>query len=143
VPVGHTLLVPSQRATEEAEATLAQAVFTTVPQGRTFYYKVIRGDTLAKIAARYNVSAQEIRQWNGLAQSSVSAGQRLRITSDLAPNAATAKRATGRAPVATKAPVKAKSRSAAATTKTKRTPTAAAKPKGATRAVAAASTPRG
>jgi membrane-bound lytic murein transglycosylase D len=143
VPVGHTLLVPSQRATEEAEATLAEAVFTTVPQGRTFYYKVVRGDTLSRIAARYNVSVQEIRQWNGLAQSSVSAGQRLRITSDLAPNAATAKRATGRAPVATKAPVKAKSRSAVATTKTKRTPAVATKAKGTTRAVAVASTPHG
>jgi membrane-bound lytic murein transglycosylase D len=141
VPVGHTLLVPSQRATEEAEATLTQAVFTTVPQGRTFYYKVVRGDTLARIAARYNVSVHEIRQWNDLTQSSVSAGQRLRITSDLAPNAATAKRATGRTPVAAKAPVKTKSRSAAATTK--RAPSAAAKPKGTTRAVAAAGTPRG
>jgi membrane-bound lytic murein transglycosylase D len=141
VPVGHTLLVPSQRATEEAEATLVRAVFTTVPQGRTFYYKVSRGDSLTRIAARYNVSMQELRQWNGLPHNSVSAGQRLRITSDLAPNAATAKSATGRATVATTTKPTAKSRSAAG--KAKRAPSAAVKPKGTTRAVAAASTPRG
>ncbi len=30
----------------ESEASLTSAVFTTVPQGRTFYYRVNRGDTL-------------------------------------------------------------------------------------------------
>ncbi len=38
VPVGHALLVPVQGPTEAAADTLAHAVFTTVPQGRTFYY---------------------------------------------------------------------------------------------------------
>ena len=109
VPVGHTLLVPSARASSEAELGLAQAVFTTVPQGRTFYYRVNRGDTLARIAGRYDVSVQDIRRWNGLAQDTVSAGQSLRITSDRAPNVAKAKRATGRkgtASASTKAPAK-------------------------------------
>jgi membrane-bound lytic murein transglycosylase D len=100
VPVGHALLVPSQRPTPEGAATLTQTVFTqavitTVPQGRTFYYRVNRGDTLAGIAARYAVSAQDLRRWNNLGQKDIRAGQSLRITSDLAPNAASAKRATG------------------------------------------------
>ncbi len=100
VPVGHTLLVPSQRPTPEGAATLTQAAFTqpvitTVPQGRTFYYRVSRGDTLERIAARYAVSAQDLRRWNNLGQKNIQAGQSLRITSDLAPNAASAKRATG------------------------------------------------
>jgi LysM repeat protein len=100
VPVGHTLLVPSQRPTPEGAATLTQAAFTqpvitTVPQGRTFYYRVSRGDTLEGIAARYAVSAQDLRRWNNLGQKNIQAGQSLRITSDLAPNAASAKRATG------------------------------------------------
>ena len=109
VPAGHTLLVPSARPTSEAEVGLAQAVFTTVPQGRTFYYRVNRGDTLARIASRYDVSVQDIRRWNGLAQSSVVAGQSLRITSDRAPNVSSAKRATGRkgtAGASAKAPAK-------------------------------------
>jgi membrane-bound lytic murein transglycosylase D len=69
VRVGHTLLVPSERPTHDAADALSQAVFTTVPQGRTFYYRVKRGDTLARIASRYDVSAQDIRRWNRLAQS--------------------------------------------------------------------------
>ncbi|MEP7182375.1 MAG: transglycosylase SLT domain-containing protein [Betaproteobacteria bacterium] len=109
IPPGHTLLVPSQRASAASEETLAKAVFTTVPQGRTFYYRVKRGDTMAGIAGRYAVTAQEIRGWNGLAENAVSAGQQLRITSDLAPNAAKAKRPTGKRVLVTKAkPVRAK-----------------------------------
>jgi membrane-bound lytic murein transglycosylase D len=96
VPAGHTLLVPSTKASSEAELGLANAVFTTVPQGRTFYYRVNRGDTLAHIASRYDVSVQDIKRWNGLAQPTVVPGQSLRITSDRAPNVAAAKRATGR-----------------------------------------------
>ena len=93
VPVGHTLLVPSQGPTEAAVATLSQAVFTTVPQGRTFYYRVNRGDTLTGIAARNGVTPQDLRQWNGLTQNAVAVGRMLRITSDSAPSAGKAKRA--------------------------------------------------
>jgi membrane-bound lytic murein transglycosylase D len=96
VPAGHTLLVPAERPTSEAENGLAQAVFTTVPQGRTFYYRVNRGDTLAGIASRYDVSVLDLRRWNALPQNSVTPGQSLRITSDFGPNAARSKRATGR-----------------------------------------------
>jgi membrane-bound lytic murein transglycosylase D len=95
VPVGHTLLVPSQRPSRESAETLTNAVFTTVPQGRTFYYRVNRGDTLPGIAGRYAVTAQDLRRWNNLSQNSLTAGQQLRITSDLAPNAAKAKRGSG------------------------------------------------
>ena len=95
MPVGHALLVPSQRPTPESAEALTQAVFTTVPQGRTFYYRVNRGDTLAGIAARYAVSPQDLRRWNNLGQVGIQTGQQLRITSDLAPNAAAARRATG------------------------------------------------
>jgi len=96
VPAGHTLLVPSTHPGPDGTDGLAQAVFTTVPQGRTFYYRVKRGETLAQIASRYDVTVQDLKRWNGLAQTSLNAGQSLRITSDLAPNAGRAKRATGR-----------------------------------------------
>ena len=46
VPVGHTLLVPAQQPSREAAETLSNAVFTSVPSGRTFFYVVKRGDTL-------------------------------------------------------------------------------------------------
>jgi membrane-bound lytic murein transglycosylase D len=100
VPPGHTLLVPSQGPADAAEETLKNAVFTTVPQGRTFYYHVNRGDTLAGIASRYAVSVGDLRRWNTIAANGgVTAGQTLRITSDLAPSArskraGTAKKAT-------------------------------------------------
>jgi membrane-bound lytic murein transglycosylase D len=116
VPAGQLLLVPSQRPTPETVAALTEAVFTTVPQGRTFYYRVSRGDTLSGIAARYDVSAKDLRRWNNINGSLVRIGQRLRITSDRAPNAKAATRAAGgkgRAPVA-----KAKSRPAKGKRKT-------------------------
>ena len=92
VPVGHALLVPAQQAPEKAEASLASAVFTTVPQGRTFYYTVVRGDSLTRIATRFGVTTTELRSWNGLGQRELAVGQRLRITSDLAPTTAATKR---------------------------------------------------
>jgi membrane-bound lytic murein transglycosylase D len=93
VPVGHTLLVPAERPTSEAVASLSQAVFTTVPAGRTFYYTCKRGDTLAGVAARYGVTTEELKSWNGLARNDLQAGQKLRVTSDIVTSA----RAGGRA----------------------------------------------
>jgi len=95
VPVGHTLLVPMQGSADAASDTLSQAVFTTVPQGRTFYYRVKQGETLAGIATRYSVSSADLRRWNGLTKDSVVAGQALRITSDFAPSAGKAKQVAG------------------------------------------------
>ena len=79
---GHALLVPSERPTLAADASLEKTVFTAVPQGRTFYHRVSRGETLYSIARRYGVKATELREWNGLAQSALRIGQQLRVTSD-------------------------------------------------------------
>jgi membrane-bound lytic murein transglycosylase D len=92
VPAGHTLLVPSQSASTEAAASLSQAVFTTVPSGRTFYYTARRGDSLAAIAVRYGVTVPELKSWNSLSREQLAAGQKLRVTSDIVPM----KRAGGR-----------------------------------------------
>ncbi len=126
VPVGHTMLVPSQQPSQASAATLSNAVFTTVPQGRTFYYRVSRGDTLAGVAARYNVSAQDLRRWNNLGQKNIQNGQQLRINSDLAPNA---RRATGTKGKATSTKAKAPAAKAKATKAAKaRAPAASGKP---------------
>ena len=82
---GHTLLVPSQSASTEAVASLSQAVFTTVPSGRTFYYTARKGDKLSVIAVRYGVTTQELKSWNGLAKDTLAPGQKLRVTSDVVP----------------------------------------------------------
>jgi membrane-bound lytic murein transglycosylase D len=85
LPVGHALLVPAQTPSADVAASLKSAVFTTVPSGRTFYYTVRRGDTLARIGGRYGVSSQDLRRWNGLTQEHVKVGQQLRVTTDALP----------------------------------------------------------
>jgi hypothetical protein len=62
------LLVPSQGRADAAAETLTNAVFTSVPQGRTFYYRVNRGDTLAghRVPLR-GPASRDLRRWNGLA----------------------------------------------------------------------------
>src|SRR6185437_14033208 len=83
VPTGYALLVPMQRPTEEAAASLEDAVFTTVPMNRTFYYTVRRGDTLTEVAAHYGVTVSDLRRWNHLTRETVRTGQKLRVTSDV------------------------------------------------------------
>ncbi len=84
VGAGHTLLVPAESGRiEAADASLQRAVFTAVPQGRTFYHTVRRGETLSSIGRRYGVSVDELRSWNGMRQSALRAGQQLRVTSDV------------------------------------------------------------
>jgi len=85
VPVGHALLVPTQAPSDATVASLQNAVFTTVPSGRTFYHRVRKGETLASIAARYDVSAQELKGWNSGVGSKLTPGQRLRVVSDAGP----------------------------------------------------------
>jgi membrane-bound lytic murein transglycosylase D len=76
------MLVPAESPSAATALSLSQAVFTTVPQGRTTYYRVQRGDTLSSIARSHHVSVAEIRAWNGLSQNRISVGQRLRINSE-------------------------------------------------------------
>ncbi len=84
---GHLLLVPAERPSSAADASLSRAVFTAAPQGRTFYHTVRRGETLFSIARRYRVSADELREWNRMTQSKVRVGQQVRVTSDVVPSA--------------------------------------------------------
>ena len=84
VPVNHTLLVPSQLPSNATAATLQSAVFTTVPEGRTFYHRVRNGETLYGIAGRYHVSAQELKAWNPDVKGKLMRGQRLRVIGDAA-----------------------------------------------------------
>ncbi|HEX6138551.1 MAG TPA: transglycosylase SLT domain-containing protein [Casimicrobiaceae bacterium] len=88
VPSGYALLVPMQRPTKDGAESLANAVFTTVPAGRTFFYTVHRGDTLSSIAARYGVTTQDLARWNNLSRDGVRTGQKLRVTSDVGPSRA-------------------------------------------------------
>ncbi|TMH59952.1 MAG: LysM peptidoglycan-binding domain-containing protein [Betaproteobacteria bacterium] len=85
VPTGHALLVPTQAPSDATVASLQNAVFTTVPNGRTFYHRVRKGETISSIAARYDVSAQDLKGWNASLAAKVVPGQRLRVVSDSGP----------------------------------------------------------
>lgn len=87
VPVGHALLVPSQAPSDATIASLQNAVFTTVPSGRSFYHRVRKGETLMSIAARYEVTPQDLKSWNKTSGPSLVTGQRLRVVSDVSPAA--------------------------------------------------------
>ncbi len=65
VPAGHALLVPSQAPSDATAASLQNVVFTAVPSTtRTVYHRVGKGESLASIAVRYDVTQQDIRSWN-------------------------------------------------------------------------------
>jgi membrane-bound lytic murein transglycosylase D len=87
VPAGHALLVPSQAPSDATTATLQDVVFTTVPSGRTVYHRVGKGETLASIAARYDVTPQDLKSWNGGRAIKVVPGEKLRVVTDAGPTA--------------------------------------------------------
>lgn len=47
--------------------------------GGTITYKVKKGDTLSKIAARYHVTVNQLKKWNHLRSTNLSIGQKIRI----------------------------------------------------------------
>ncbi|MEM7357857.1 MAG: N-acetylmuramoyl-L-alanine amidase [Pseudomonadota bacterium] len=63
-----------------AAATPAQADFTSlVKPKRPSYHKVVRGDSLSKIAQRYGTSVKELKQVNKLRSDVAVLGQRLKL----------------------------------------------------------------
>ncbi len=80
---GIMLLVPAEQPSVTTEASLASAVFTTVPSTRITYYKVKKGDTLSGIAKRHRVSVKELMRINGIKKAtSLRAGKNIRVMSD-------------------------------------------------------------
>ena len=47
--------------------------------GGTITYKVKKGDTLGKIAAKYHVTVNQLKKWNHLKSTNLSIGQKIRI----------------------------------------------------------------
>lgn len=67
----------------DADATLPSGFLLNIPAAppapKLVHYRVQRGDTLAGIADRYDVTVEELRRWNHLRGAHVSRGVRLRI----------------------------------------------------------------
>ena len=47
--------------------------------GGTITYKVKKGDTLGKIAAKYHVTVNQLKKWNHLRSTNLRIGQKIRI----------------------------------------------------------------
>lgn len=63
-----------------SEGVLRNGTGSTVEMGQErIVYKVRKGDVLGKIAARYHVTVNEIRQWNNLRSNNIGIGQNLVI----------------------------------------------------------------
>ena len=81
---GSTILIPRDEASSDDIAPgFITASFTLVPENgnlRQVNYRVRRGDTLASVARRWHVSADDIVAWNQLHSMSLFAGQHLTLT---------------------------------------------------------------
>lgn len=62
---------------EGSRKTTAKAA--TTGSGKLSYHKIRSGETLSTIAARYHVSVKQLQNWNGLRNSKIAAGKRLKI----------------------------------------------------------------
>ena len=66
------------KSTETPKNTTKQLIVDT---SVTIFHTVLRGELLSKIAEKYNVSLNDVIKWNNLTNSSVIAGQKLKIIS--------------------------------------------------------------
>ncbi len=81
---GTALRIPVGTSASTTLATLPEAhtagEATPPPPQPTLYHVVRQGETLAEIAARYNVSVADLKAWNSLRSDRIHAGQRLRLS---------------------------------------------------------------
>ncbi len=81
---GSTILIPrDENINDDVAPDFVQASFSLVPEGanlRQITYRVRRGDTLASVARRWKVSADDIVSWNQLRSMTLFTGQRLSLT---------------------------------------------------------------
>jgi len=77
IPAGdHVFKVPAGRG-KDFQARVETFKASYVP--RVSFHTVGKGETLFGIASKYNVSAEDLKKWNGLADTKVRTGQNLKI----------------------------------------------------------------
>jgi membrane-bound lytic murein transglycosylase D len=78
----------------DAIASRSYSKATEETSSKAKYYKVQRGDNLSSIAAKYNVSLNDLKRWNGMRSNSLAYGKTLRINieqkEDISSNSAVA-----------------------------------------------------
>lgn len=86
---GDTLRVGQQLAVWSVKGKSKKQIASLVPQAAppqtrsTIRYKVRRGDSLSRIAQRFNVSVADLRKWNRLTGKYLQPGQRLKLYVDV------------------------------------------------------------
>jgi len=65
---------------QNVDALVVPVPLPSAPATHVEVYKARRGDTLVKIADRFGVSLDDLRRWNHVTGTSVTAGQRIRVT---------------------------------------------------------------
>jgi membrane-bound lytic murein transglycosylase D len=71
--IGQTLRIP-------AGSSVASSGGSSRAAAAARYHQVRRGENLSVIAGRYGVSVRQIQSWNGLRNTRIQAGQRLRVS---------------------------------------------------------------
>jgi LysM repeat protein len=65
--------------TASAGASKTPAAAKTTPASAPSTYRVKRGDTLTSIAARFNVTVNDLKKWNKLTSTRLDVGQKLAL----------------------------------------------------------------
>ena len=82
--IGHTLIIPMSDTTPpqpktRLASTSSSTTTSTAGRTRSLTYTVKSGDTLAKIAARYNTTVEKLKTWNHLSSTRLVVGKKLII----------------------------------------------------------------
>jgi membrane-bound lytic murein transglycosylase D len=72
----------AQQSITQTEATKDSTSTQTQPANNLIYHKVKSGENLRQIALRYNVSVEQVMEWNALRTTNIYVGQKLTIYSD-------------------------------------------------------------
>ncbi|NUM56929.1 MAG: LysM peptidoglycan-binding domain-containing protein [Candidatus Hydrogenedentes bacterium] len=81
--------LPQLAPTEAAVADAGEPAAEPAPAGAEIEYTVVGGDSLSKVANKFTVTADQIREWNNLKSDNLFVGQKLKITT-ASPDAAPA-----------------------------------------------------
>lgn len=66
-------------AVNEPTPTTRKQTTAVIGKGKLTYYSIKNGDTLSSIAEKLNVRVKDIQRWNGMSNTKISAGKRLKI----------------------------------------------------------------
>lgn len=72
--------VPAGTTVGENPKSAAGAADNTLQTTSHYYYTVKQGDTLYAISKRFNITVDELKEWNGLLSNAISTGQQLRVS---------------------------------------------------------------